>query len=113
MKRGLRPFMAWPTGLVVGALLMIGIGYNTWSYCCGRCSIRTFCQLGEAGWSLVGITALAGVVWLALGWVNRRRERRLNCPCGRNLIAAWHFCPDCGRQAPANPVEKLSSHSSV
>lgn len=83
-------------------LLLLGAGvavilYNAWSYCCGRCSVQTFCTLGWSGLWLLGLMVPALAALLGVRLYNGRRLRKMRCGCGRQADADWLFCPDCGR----------------
>ena len=82
--------------ILTGVMTAAVFAYNTWSYCCGRCSAGTFMTLGPVGMGLLGanLLAFAVLVWLRL----RRRGSPPHdlCSCGTILAADWHFCPDCG-----------------
>jgi hypothetical protein len=83
--------------LLVVATALAVILYNTWSLCCGRCTVGTFARLGIPGWSLAGMSLAAGMVWQVLRWRTRRSARPEECPnCRRLLRTEWCFCPDCG-----------------
>jgi len=90
-KRPLRPAV-----LLVVATALAVVLYNTWSLCCGRCTVGTFARLGVPGWSLAGMSLAAGLVWLVLRWRTCSSARPDKCPdCSRLLRTGWRFCPDC------------------
>lgn len=91
----------WAVPLLLGGGVLAVIGYNTWAYCCGYCTIETFTRLGIPGWSLLGATAVAALAWTVLRVRNNQRQRKLTCACGRSQVLDWNFCPDCGAASTA------------
>jgi hypothetical protein len=88
------------------ALLLIGVTvlsvfcYNYWSYCCGRCTARTFLVLGPFGLTLLGLDVLAAMVLVVLKIRRRLRPAEIRCRCGTTFDPEWAFCPDCGESCP-------------
>ncbi|MFA5517105.1 MAG: hypothetical protein WDA20_12535 [Desulfuromonadales bacterium] len=70
--------------------------YNTWSFCCGRCSAASFLNPGPAGFLLLGLTFLFALALLLLRRRRRRTEAKRHCRCGQPLGRMWHYCTRCG-----------------
>jgi len=89
--------------LLTGGTVLAVFFYNTWSLCCGRCTVSTFLTPGPFGLALLALNLLA--VFLLIGLKLRRRLSlaRCRCRCGTTLVSGWLFCPDCG-----SAVEHLS-----
>lgn len=85
--------------LLTAALAVSVVLYNTWSYCCGRCTRQAFFTLGPAGAFLLSLNAAMAAVLLVLHWRNRRRRRHQACACGRLRAPDWAFCPHCGERS--------------
>lgn len=85
------------TLLVVATLLAV-LGYNYWSWCCGRCTAATFLTLGPFGGILVVLVVLGAVTFLVLRARRLARAARARCRCGTILAAGWRFCPRCGHE---------------
>ncbi len=99
MKR--LPWARSPTlPLACGAALAV-VAYNAWSYCCGRCSLKTFFTLGPAGLILLGFGLSAALALLVLRSRNRERLARGRCGCGEACPDQWSFCPRCGTERNA------------
>jgi hypothetical protein len=84
--------------LVGGAVATVFI-YNFWSFCCGRCTMRTFLTPGVPGGFLLFATVTAGAVLLV---VRRRRQdllSRRRCHCGAAMADDWRYCSECGGAA--------------
>jgi len=88
--------------LIVGATALTVFVYNTWSYCCGRCTVGTFLTLGPFELALLALNALAAVLLLALRVRRRTRRSRDRCRCGVPVAGDWAFCPACGEAAPTH-----------
>lgn len=82
--------------LLAGGAALAVLGYNTWSYCGGRCSMQTFLNPGPAGFGLLGLIFLASLCLVALRWRRRQTERRWRCHCGQQLSREWLYCSGCG-----------------
>jgi hypothetical protein len=85
--------LGWGAGVVLAVF-----GYNLWSYCCGRCTGRTFLTLGFPGYGLLALIAVAATTLALLRGRGRRTGARFHCTCGARLNDGWFFCPDCGRK---------------
>ncbi len=94
-----RFFFSAPAGLTLVALTFAAVVvYNSWSYCCGRCSLEDFLIPSPGGLALM---AANGGALIALVILRRRPARGWrHCQCGASLNGQWSFCPDCG-----HPVE--------
>lgn len=82
--------------LFAGAVGVVVVGYNVWSYCCGHCTIQTFCTLGPAGYVLLGLIAVAALSLIVLKYRKSTFASQHRCHCGTQLENQWKFCPDCG-----------------
>ncbi len=83
--------------LLLGLAVFVAVlGYNLWSYCCGRCSAQTFVTLGPFGLGLLGVALVAGLLLAVLKVRRQGRMAQLRCRCGTWLVPEWLFCPDCG-----------------
>lgn len=82
--------------LLIGGTLLAVLGYNYWSYCCGRCTASTFLTLGPFGLALLGLNAVAAVALVVLKLRRRLRLSGTRCRCGTVLAEGWGFCPGCG-----------------
>jgi len=81
--------------ILIGSALLLVLCYNTWSYCCGRCTLGTFLTLGPFSALLLALILVAALVLAVL----RRRRRLLGrdrCACGAALDRLWRWCPACG-----------------
>jgi len=73
------------------------LGYNTWLYSCGACTLRALITPSVPGYLLL-VLNLALVAVLAL--LKRRQAQaglRRICGCGCELLPQWSYCPDCGK----------------
>lgn len=82
--------------LVAGAAAVVA--YNTWSLCCGACSVENLLTLGWPGWILLSAN-LAALMFLGiLKRVNSLKFQVENCECGQQLWRVWQHCPRCGKE---------------
>ena len=94
--------------LSAGVLLAV-LCYNTWSYCCGNCTLANFLDPGPFGLLLLALDLVAALVLLVLRRRAGEGERCTRCgtPCSTN----WAFCSACGTalSAAAEQGEALSN----
>ena len=90
---------------LAGGTFLAVLFYNTWSWCCGRCTAATFLTFGPFGLALLGLNLLALLLLLGLKLHRRLSLARCRCHCGVALAAEWPYCPGCGR-AVNSPSEK-------
>jgi hypothetical protein len=102
MKRKRLSGVAKEILILFGAMTVAVFAYNTWAYCCGRCSMGTFMTIGPTGMGLLGANLVAFAVLVFLRLRRRRASSGRACSCGTSLGGDWHFCPDCGRPADAS-----------
>lgn len=94
MKRRL---LAGSAALLLGGGTVLAVFcYNTWSWCCGRCTFGTFLTLGPFGTALLGLIVLAALLLIFLKFSRRQRLAACRCRCGAPLASDWLFCPLCG-----------------
>lgn len=80
---------------LLAAVLFSVFCYNTWSYCCGRCTLADFFDPSPLGLLLFGLNLTALLVLLRLRRRPRSQERC--CPrCATQADPSWLFCPSCG-----------------
>jgi len=91
--------------LLAGGTIIAVFCYNTWSWCCGRCTAATFITLGPFGLVLLALNLLALSLLVGLRLHRRRSLARFRCLCGGPLAAEWSFCPGCGREATSSIVK--------
>lgn len=84
---------------LVGGTFLAVFCYNTWSWCCGRCTAGTFLTFGPFGLALLALNLLAVLLLVGLKLHRRLSLTRCRCRCGAVLAAGWLYCPDCGRAA--------------
>jgi len=85
--------------LLAGGTLLAVLCYNTWSWCCGRCTAATFLTPGPFGLALLALNVLAVFLLVGLKLQRCLSLRRSRCRCGADLAAEWSFCPECGGAA--------------
>ncbi len=87
--------------IVYGAallLILLIIGYNTWSYYAGHCTVSTLLAFSlPAKLLLVGIFVASGILYSSK-IKNRQQQQHDGCSCGTKLRDQWQFCPVCGEQ---------------
>ena len=87
--------------IVYGAALLLVlmiIGYNTWSYYAGYCTVSTLLAFSlPAKLLLVGIFVASGFLYSSK-IKNRQLHQYDGCSCGTTLRDQWQFCPVCGKQ---------------
>lgn len=91
--------------LLAGGALLAVFCYNTWSWCCGRCTAATFLTPGPFGLSLLALNLLAVFLLVGLKLHRRLCLARCRCRCEAILASGWLYCPACGRAADS-PSEK-------
>lgn len=91
-----RRTLARSASLLVGATTLAVLAYNYWSWCCGRCTARTFLTPGPFGFVLFALTVLAALLLLGLKVRRLARLSAARCRCGAILAEDWRFCPRCG-----------------
>lgn len=74
------------------------LGYNTWLYSCGACTLRALMTPSVPGYLLLAINLLLGIILVLLKHRQARMERQRLCRCGSVLLPEWGFCPACGSQ---------------
>lgn len=95
-----RPLLARSAALILLAGSFFAVfSYNTWSWCCGRCTTATFLNPGPFGLALLALNLLAVLYLLALKLQHRHALSRRRCRCGITLNTDWRYCPGCGRAA--------------
>lgn len=77
-------------------LLTVIVGYNTWSYCCGYCTLDSLASFSDPALVLIACNLLAGVTLSVVKLRRCRLRLRQRCRCGEQLRSAWTFCPACG-----------------
>ncbi len=97
MKRKGFTALAREVMILFGVMVVAVLVYNTWAYCCGRCSMGTFMTLGPTGMSLLALNAVAFAVLLFLRFRRHQDPSSRSCSCGTSLGGDWQYCPDCGR----------------
>jgi len=81
--------------LVAGTAAVVA--YNTWSVCCGACSVENLLTLGWPGWILLSANLAALLLLGILKKVNSLKFQVDNCDCGQPLQSTWRHCPHCGK----------------
>ncbi len=84
--------------LSISALLVAIIGYNLWSYSCGRCTIASLMSLSAPAILLLFGIVIALLFLFIVKARNRKQLLQHRCACGADLREQWSFCPDCGKQ---------------
>lgn len=74
------------------------LGYNSWLYSCGACTLRALITPSAPGYLLLVLNILLAGAWLLLRRRQTRRAAELRCGCGAELLVTWSFCPACGSQ---------------
>jgi hypothetical protein len=90
---------------LAGGTILTVLFYNTWSWCCGRCTAATFLNPGPFGLALLALNLLAIILLLGLKLHRSLSLSRRRCRCGATLTAEWLYCPGCGR-AVNSPTEQ-------
>jgi hypothetical protein len=72
------------------------LGYNSWLYSCGACTLHALITPSAPGYLLLAINLLLGMILILLKLRQARRQRQRVCPCGSELLSDWSFCPACG-----------------
>jgi ABC-type xylose transport system permease subunit len=75
--------------------------YNTWSICCGVCSISGLLTISPICSFLLALVGLAAVVLFSLRYRRKQRNHDFACSCGTATQSGWGYCPSCGRSFSA------------
>lgn len=86
--------------LLTGLTALSVLGYNSWLYSCGACTLRALITPSVPGYLLLGLNLLLGVTLVLLKRRYARLASRRFCRCARELVSEWHYCPDCGTRRP-------------
>lgn len=84
-------------------LLAGGIGvvaYNTWSLCCGACSVENLLSFNGPVILLLAANLVALLALAILKRLNRLKFQTEICSCGWELQPGWSSCPRCGKERP-------------
>lgn len=104
MKARARNRNRW-VSLLLMALLLVLVGYNYWSYRCGRCTLASMLVLSPPAILLLVLNFVACGGLFALKFRNRQRLQSKRCRCGSVLHDSWGFCPDCGSGRRSDSIQ--------